>query len=61
MEYYLITAKAAQQLNVMRFRRGSTEVGYIVTSGDLVTADDSILKEARRISEREALEIIKKL
>jgi len=61
MDYYLITAESAHALNVAKYRKGSKKTGYIVTSGDLVTADDSIRKEAKPVSEKEAMEIIKNI
>lgn len=61
VSYYIIPAEDAQRLGVTRFRKGNAEHGYVVTPGDLSGADAGILQRARKVTERQALNFIKKL
>jgi len=59
--YYIISAESARKLGVTAFRRGNEEKGYLVTSGDLVTAADDIWSSATRVTEKEAFEFVEQL
>jgi len=59
--YYIISAESARRLGVTAFRRGNEELGYLVTSGDLVTAADDIRRDAVQVTEKEAFEFIEQL
>lgn len=61
MKYYLISARDASRLEVTDFRQGNNEVGYIVTSGDLVTATEDILSAAKELTADEAKTLINKI
>lgn len=58
MKYYVITASAAQEMRLTSFRRRTKE-GYIVTSGDMVTAPEHVKKEAMEVTEQQAKELLK--
>lgn len=58
MKYYVITAAAAQEMKLTLFRR-RTKGGYIVTSGDMVTAPEHVWQEAREVTELQAKELLK--
>ena len=59
--YYIISAESARRLGVTAFRRGNEKNGYLVTSGDLVTAADDVRKDAARVTEKKAFEFIEQL
>lgn len=61
MKYYIITVEDAVALNLTDYRRGSSEKGYVVTSGDLVTASQSIKDRAKEVTLSEAKAFIKAL
>jgi hypothetical protein len=63
MKYYLIPAELADALNVREFRNGNTDMGYIVTQGDLavIGIDSALADGAREITVKEAKDIIKSI
>lgn len=59
--YYIISAQDARFLGVTEYRRGNTEVGFLVHGGDLETAPEQIKAAAREVTENEALKFIEGL
>lgn len=63
MKYYLIPFVLASKLGVTGFRHGNSNVGYVVTAGDLVPLGIEVAKAAGAVamSEAEAINVINKL
>lgn len=59
--YFIISSEDAWLLSLAQFRKGNSEKGYVVHSGDLVSAPRDIRNRAREVTEQEALEFIKQL
>ena len=59
--YFIISSEDAWTLSLATFRKGNTEKGYVVNSGDLASAPRDIRNRAREVTEQEALDFIKEL
>lgn len=63
MKYYLIPNELAIKLNVVNFRHGNAQVGYIVSQSDIAVMGEEAAKNAgaKEVSTKEAETIIKKI
>lgn len=61
LKYYIISHDDALRLGVTKYRQGTPKDGYVVHSDDFACATADFLERAVEVTEKEAVEFVKKL